>query len=126
MSAQEQAKLAKAGEKLAARFLKRRGFKLLAHNVQCGGAELDIIALDGDVLVFVEVKTRRDETFAAAEEAVNFAKQRRMARAARSWIRRYRQHDRPARFDVVAVHMPHGQRPLIRHTESAFPLPGSV
>ncbi len=67
------------------------------------GAEIDLVAMDGDTLVFVEVKTRRSRSAGAPEEAVDARKQSRMRRAAEAFAQRYRAGDIEMRFDIVAV-----------------------
>ena len=108
------------GERAAARYLKSHGFRILARNYSCPAGEVDLVALDGATLVFVEVKTRADESFASAESAVNRAKRAHLCRAAQYYIRHKRAHDRPARFDVIAVVMPDNVAVELRHTPNAF------
>lgn len=76
-------------ESLAAEYLKRRGFRIIRRNFYCRGGEIDLIALDGDSLVFVEVKYRRTDTFGNPLEAVNATKQKRICRAASYFCMRY-------------------------------------
>ncbi|HJV33366.1 MAG TPA: YraN family protein [Patescibacteria group bacterium] len=103
------------GEDAAAAFLARRGFRVLARNVRVPRVgELDLIALDGDELVFVEVKTRRDRSFGPPEEAVTPAKLRTIAACAEAWRNGRGWTDRPWRVDVVAVDAS-GRSPDIRH-----------
>ncbi len=110
--------LGRDGERVAARFLKRRGFKILVRNYDAPSGELDLIARDGDSLVFVEVKTRREGTPA---EAVTDEKQRRMTLASLHFLRRHRALEVRSRFDVVAIVWPLGKRsPVIEHIPNAF------
>jgi len=88
------------GEDAAAEHLRRRGFDVLARNVRFPFGELDLVALDGDVVVFVEVKTRRGF---GALEAVDARKRRRLERLATAFLARAGWLGRAARFDVVAV-----------------------
>lgn len=88
------------GEDAAAEYLRRRGFEILARNVRTALGEIDLVALDGDVVVFVEVKARRS---AGGLEAVDARKQRRLSRLALAFLARAGWLERPARFDVVAV-----------------------
>ena len=108
------------GEKCAARYLKSHGYRILLRNYSCSAGEIDLIALDGQTLVFVEVKSRSDECFARAESALTFTKRRRLSRAARCYIQQKHPHNWPARFDVIAVIMPADGSPLVRHTQNAF------
>lgn len=111
--------LGEMGEKLAARHLRRHGLKILVRNYRCETGEIDIVASDGDTLVFVEVKTRRSDE-PAPELQVDRAKQHQMARVARRYLSLYGAQPPPARFDVVAIVWPPGGRPVIRHIRDAF------
>jgi len=113
-------KLARKGEKLAARFLRKCGYRLLARNYRCPAGEIDIIALDAETLVFVEVKTRRSEAAADIEQAVTPAKQRQLARVARYYVHERGAEARPCRFDILAVLLPEGAKPVLRHIPDAF------
>jgi putative endonuclease len=103
----------KRAEDLAVAFLRAQGMRIVARNWRWRGGEVDIIAKDGDVLVFVEVKAREKEDFARPEEAVDKKKREHLWRSAQAflsgkpWV--------PVRFDVVAV-TPEG----IRHIRGAF------
>lgn len=117
--------LGRWGEKIAARFLKRRGYRILQRNYVGRVGEIDIIARDGDVLVFVEVKTRTETDFGGPLEAVGPAKRRRIARAAQSYLLRHRIPEYPCRFDVVGVTCLDGQKkPEIDLVRDAFTLSG--
>jgi putative endonuclease len=97
------------GEAMAAAFLARRGFRVLARNVRVGRlGELDLVALDGRELVFVEVKTRRGGEFGPPEEAVTPAKLRRIAACAEAWRVAKGWTARAWRVDVVAVDLSGG------------------
>jgi putative endonuclease len=90
-------------ERLAARHLRWRGYKVLVRNFRAAGAEIDLVAIDGDTLVFVEVKARRGNIAGTPAAAVNEAKQKRIRRAAEIFAARYHAGNRPMRFDVVAI-----------------------
>ena len=109
----------KRGEVLARRFLEEKGWEILEMNWRWGRAELDIIAMDGKVLVFVEVKTRSTERFGVPEAAVSDRKMELMSRAGAAYMKRIG-HDWEMRFDVVSVLLPPGQAPVIRHLSDAF------
>ncbi len=95
--------LGRRGEQIAARYLRRRGWRVIGRNFSAAGAEIDLIALDRATLVFVEVKTRIDgETWTPAA-AVDARKRERIRRAASVYLRRHRADNRPVRFDVVAI-----------------------
>jgi putative endonuclease len=95
------AALARAGEDAAAFSLERTGFRVVERNYRCRAGEVDLIALDGDVVVFVEVKLRHPPFDPL--EAVDERKQRQVSRAAFDFLMRRGMLGRPARFDVVAV-----------------------
>jgi len=112
--------LGQRGEALAARYLRRRGYKILARGERLFPGELDLVALDRDTIVFVEVKTRRSADAGHPAEAVTSAKQRRLTRLAVTFLKRHGLLEHPARFDVVAITWPDRGRPTIEHFESAF------
>ena len=91
------------GERAAEKYLRRHRYKILERNYRCPLGEVDLIALDGETVVFVEVKTRRGEGHGTPLEAVDLRKQRKIARVAQSFLVRHRLQDRAARFDVVGV-----------------------
>ena len=91
------------GEDLAAAELASRGYAILERRYRTRYGEIDIIAREGDVTVFVEVKTRDGNDFGDGADAVTAWKQRRIAKMAVDFLARHRLHDRPCRFDVVAV-----------------------
>ncbi|MBI5379773.1 MAG: YraN family protein [Nitrospirae bacterium] len=95
--------IGRRGEDRAAQYLRRRGYRILARNWRCRLGEIDLIALDGNTLVFVEVKTRRGETFGPPELAVTPRKQRQLTKAALSFIMSRKLGHLPGRFDVVAI-----------------------
>jgi putative endonuclease len=117
--------LGRAGEHLAERFLHKHGLKTVVRRFSTPVGELDLVMRDGDTIVFVEVKTRRDRDLADPQDAVNLPKQRRMTRAARWFIQHRRWDDKPCRFDIVAVLLPPGVSPEIEHFRNAFLPPAS-
>jgi putative endonuclease len=118
--------LGAAGELAAARFLRRQGYHIVARRARDDLGELDLVAVDHGVVVFVEVKTRRTERTGHPAEAVGPHKQRRLTRAALAYLRRHRLREYPVRFDVVAVWWPpDARRPLIEHFPHAFEAAGS-
>jgi len=116
----EESELGPAGERVACRYLRDKGYKILARGFRCPYGEIDVVALDRDTIVFVEVKTRSDERAADLEEAVRPAKIRRLTRAAKVYLQRKRVPDHPARFDFVGVILPRQGRPVVRHAIDAF------
>jgi putative endonuclease len=111
--------LGRRGERAAEKHLRRNGYRIVARNFRAAGAEIDLVAMDGDTLVFVEVKTRRSRAAGAPEEAVDERKQTRMRRAAEVFARRYRADDSEMRFDIVAVDAS-GKRLEIELLRNAF------
>jgi putative endonuclease len=105
-------------EILGAGYLRSLGFRVVASSFRTRSGEVDLIAWDGDVLVFVEVKSRQASD--PPEDAVNLRKRQRIVRAARAYISRYRQHDTPRRFDILAVTRLPGQNPIFRLLRDAF------
>jgi len=113
--------LGQRGEAAAARYLRRRGHKVVARGSRLKPGELDLVTLHGDTLVFTEVKTRRSADQGHPAEAVTADKQRRLTRLAVTFMKRHGLLDRKARFDVIAVTWPEGNWfPKIEHIENAF------
>jgi putative endonuclease len=108
------------GEKVARRFLKRNGFRILTKNYSCQWGEIDLICYGDGCVVFVEVKTRSQDVEADPETNVNYAKQRRLERAARHWLSVHREPDCAYRFDAVSVVLPGDSEPRVRHIVDAF------
>ena len=108
------------GERLAARHLLDAGLVLLDRNWRCRAGEIDIVARDGDVLVFCEVKTRRGAGFGAPAEAVVAGKAARLRRLAAEWLAGAGMRPREVRFDVVSVLSPPRGAPRIDHVKGAF------
>jgi putative endonuclease len=113
------------GEEAAARYLKRLGYQIVARGDRLKPGEIDLVAVDRRTVVFVEVKTRESADAGHPSEAVDAAKQRRLTRAAVTFLKRHGLLESPARFDVIAVTWPAGQRhPTIEHIQSAFDASG--
>lgn len=110
----------RAGEQAAARFLKSAGYKIIERNYKCPLGEIDIIARDREVVVFVEVKTLSTDSEADPEVHVNTPKMRQIEKTARAWLSSKREPDIACRFDVVSVVMPQSGEPKIRHFIEAF------
>jgi putative endonuclease len=92
-----------AAERDAARLLVAAGYQIIERNFRCKAGELDLIARDGDVLVFVEVRSRSDDDHGGAAEMVRRSKQRRVARVARCYLATVAPAFEECRFDVVAI-----------------------
>jgi len=110
------------GEDLAHRYLERLGFLVVARNfrTRSGTAEIDIVAWEGDKLVFVEVKTRTSEEHARPERAMSEGKRRRLFRGAQDYVRRAGVAWQQVRFDLVTVVL--DDPPRIAHQRDIYPL----
>ncbi len=118
-------RLGRWGERRSERFLNGIGLKTIARNYRCKVGEVDIVmADDAGTVVFVEVKTRRDEEFANAQDSVGPAKRKKLGSLAKYFIKSYNIRDKHIRFDVVAVVLGEKGRPRIRHYKNAFIPPG--
>jgi putative endonuclease len=117
----ERRQLGVDGERAAEKFLRRRRYQILQRNYRCPRGEVDLVALDGFTLVFVEVKTRSRESHGSPFEAVDRRKQSQMVRAARHFLAEHRLHDRDIRFDVVGV-WSEGGRVTCELVQNAFEL----
>ena len=114
-------KLGRWGEKQSENFLLRKGFRFITRNFRCKPGEIDLIMSDDTgAIVFVEVKTRKSESLANAQDAVNIEKRKRLVYASRYFVRKYKIKDRPLRFDVMAVVLPEKGKVEIRHYRNAF------
>ena len=111
--------LGKIGEDLACSELERRGYAVIERRHRRRSGEIDIIARDGQTLVFVEVKARESHAFGDAVEAVTWQKRRRIVRLAGEYVTEHRLTDRPCRFDVVSIHVEEGE-PIIEVYQNAF------
>ena len=112
--------LGRRGERLAAEFLKGRGYRIIRRNCRSKFGEIDLIVRDGDEVVFVEVKTRESGAWGDPALAVNEAKQRRLRLTAERFATRGKIRDFPLRFDIVAIVLPPGGEPEIEHYKDAF------
>ena len=108
----------KKGEDLAADFLQNEGFQILERNWKNRFEEIDIIALENELLVIVEVKTRSSLAFGKPEESVGLRKQRLLVNAAEAYIKKYNS-ERETRFDIVSV-VTNGTGANIQHIRHAF------
>jgi putative endonuclease len=116
--------LGRFGEDVAAHYLSEAGLAIVERNWRCSAGELDIIATDGPVLVFCEVKTRSSLTFGSPAEAVTPVKAARIRRLGMQWLVENRdssaQYWPELRFDVVSVLRRRDQPPLVEHLADAF------
>lgn len=100
-----------AGEQLAAEYLRKRGVQEIRRNYRCRYGEIDLIAQDGQTLVFVEVRYRGSVRYGRPEETIGIQKQRRITAAAALYLAQHG-HSQSARFDVVAITDTPGQRTI--------------
>jgi putative endonuclease len=114
-----------AAEKAAARHLRANGYKILERNYSSPLGEVDIVALDGDVICFVEVRARSSREFGGAIQALPKRKQRRVVKAALAYMKARKLEDREIRFDFVAVDDGCGKDGQVRLFKSAF-LPAEI
>ena len=119
MSAARQA-FGELGERIAERWLRERGWKLIQRRFRSGHRDIDLVVERDGLVAFVEVKARRGSRFGDPVEAVNWQKQRELGRSARVWIARHGRADEAYRFDVVGV-LVEGSQVRVRHVEGAFP-----
>lgn len=117
----ERLDLGSFGEELAYRKIKRLGYKKIIRNYRCPLGEVDLVARDGDCLVFVEIKTRKGRSLGYAKEAVNARKQRQLSKVALTYMKANDCCDVKARFDVVAISIEKG-RANIEVIKDAFEL----
>jgi putative endonuclease len=110
--------LGRKGEELAAVLCSERGLLILEMNHRSLSGEVDIIAKDGDVLVFIEVKTRTGDVYGAPFEAVTRKKRAKIRTVALSYMKRFRK-EVPVRFDVISVSMKAG-KPSLEYIKDAF------
>jgi len=120
MSAARQA-LGRMGEGVAARWLQRRGWRVLAQRFRSGRRDVDLVVERSGTVAFVEVKTRRATDFGDPIEAVSWRKRRELIRSALVWVDRFGAPGAAYRFDVVGVIIA-GRDARIRHVENAFSL----
>ena len=118
MSAARQA-FGELGERIAERWLKRTGWRVLQRRFRSGHRDIDLVVEREGMIAFVEVKARRGDRFGQPVEAVNWRKQRELTRSALVWIDRHGRPEETYRFDVVGVLM-EGNRVRVRHVEDAF------
>ena len=114
--------LGRWGEELAAEYLRKKKYTIVAANYRCRLGEIDLIAENRKFLVFIEVKLRKDNHFAEAMEFVDAGKQERLKSTALLYLSEH-ETEKPARFDVIEIYAPEGlqtKNPNIKHLEDAF------
>ena len=108
------------GEQIAADYLKRLGYSIQERNYRCRQGEIDIVAWNGAVLVFVEVRTRTGNDLGAPLESVNRRKQDKITSVAVVYVQEHQVRDTELRFDVVAVTWGPDRCPAVAHVPGAF------
>lgn len=111
--------LGKWGEKLATKYLKLKGYRIIENNYSCKLGEIDIIAEKSNYLVFIEVKTRRSENFGLPQAAVDYRKQEKIKKVASYYIAYNNDKDLQVRFDVISI-LVWNLKPRIEHFKGAF------
>lgn len=115
--------LGRWGESVAADYLHRKRYTLIAANFRCRCGEIDLIVEDRKYIVFVEVKLRRSAQFAQAREFVDHRKQERLKQTALLYLSQHEENSKQPRFDVIEIYAPQGiqtKKPEIHHLEDAF------
>jgi len=114
-------RLGRWGEKRCERFLKKKGLKTLTRNFSCKTGEIDLVMVDNDSsIVFVEVRTKADDSFATPESSITSAKKTKLFRTARYFLASNKIEDRPFRFDIVSIVLGRTSRPKLNHYKNAF------
>ena len=113
--------LGKWGERQAEKHLKRKGYHTIAKNYSCKTGEIDLVMTNTQkTVVFVEVKTRADESFVQIEGAIGSIKKQRLSRAVRYFVQHYNLSNRPLRIDFVFVLLGKGKKAVVKHYENAM------
>lgn len=112
--------LGRRGEALAADYLTALGYAVIDRNWRCAHGEIDVVAVDGNDLVFVEVKTRSTVAFGHPFEAITVPKLARLRRLAAAWCEAHPEPRRSIRIDAVAVVAPPAGEPIIEHLSRVF------
>jgi len=107
------------GETTAARYLEKKGYKILEYNYRIAGSEVDLIALKDNTLFFIEVKTRGSDNYGMPEEFVNERKRRKIIQAAKFFTACKKYEDHYVQFDIIAV-LPLQELDSVYHIEHAF------
>jgi putative endonuclease len=112
-------RLGQLGERIAARWLVRKGWRIVYHRFRNGRRDIDLVAQRDSTIAFVEVKARKGSAFGDPVEAVHHRKQRELTRSAHVWIDRHGRDGDVYRFDVLGV-LVDGDRVRVKHVENAF------
>ncbi|MFC1563306.1 YraN family protein [candidate division KSB1 bacterium] len=114
------------GEKIACKYLKKHGIKIVEKNYRAVRGEIDIIGMDGNCLVFFEVKTNSSPSDIPPELRVNTAKQRQIGKIAGAYLQEKKLYETDCRFDVISVTLGEKGNHVISHIRNAFWLPGDL
>lgn len=109
------------GEDVAVQYLENRGYRIVQRNFRCPLGEIDLVAMEGKYLVFIEVKCRTSRRFGHPAEAVDSRKQRRLGRLAHYFLKKYDLHGHACRFDVVSL-LPNKSGWSVELFQNAFPV----
>lgn len=109
----------KLGEEIAVKFLSGKGYKILKRNFRYGHGEIDIIAMDGEILVFVEVRTKFSDKFGLPEDSVTLKKREQLKKIASAFLQMYDVNFSECRFDFIGITFK-DRKPQINHVENAF------
>ncbi len=121
-SSKDRSQLGKRGEEAACRFLRKNKYKIVERGYRSPHGEIDIIAYDRKVLVFVEVKTRRSTEFGLPEESVNWRKQQRMRKISQHYLYRHKLQGVDCRYDVVSIDLSAQDEERVTLIKNAFQL----
>ena len=113
-------KIGDEGEDLAVEYLEKKGWMIIDRNYFFEKAEVDIVATDGQFIIFTEVKWRSGTFFGRPEEHVTPAKEKNIKKAAEAWVYERKMETAMVRFDVIAIVQKQGDKPEISHFEDAF------
>lgn len=116
----QRTELGRFGEEQASHFLREKGFKILDRNFHAKGGEIDIVARAGELVVFVEVKTRTSTNYARPEEAVGYRKRENLKTAARHYIQEHPHRGNEFRFDVISVTINESECAELEWIQNAF------
>jgi len=120
---QSRDEVGRRGEDEAAQYLRGLGYRIVGRRERVLRGDIDIVALDGRTVVFVEVRSRTDTAHGHPAETVGRVKQRRISELAAAYLRRHKLEDCSVRIDVVAVTFPPGEKPVVEHYQNAFDSP---
>ena len=113
--------LGRLGENEAVSYLKKHGYRLLQRNYRCRLGEIDIIVMDGETLVFVEVRCRSSGRFGLPQESIRWRKQSKLRKVAQYYLKAVQKEEAPVRFDVLALLFDRENQPVqVEHIKSAF------